>query len=84
MDTKKLFSAIDNLRQIPSALERVNAMLIKLSTSVPMKADKLGMKKEKKKTQKGAKHKQGRVFLGRQILPVTPAAYRRMHMGVKK
>jgi hypothetical protein len=37
----------------------------------------------KNKTQKGAKHKKGVHFLGRQILPITPAQYRHRHFGDK-
>lgn len=36
------------------------------------------------KTKRGATHEQNRVFLARQILPKTPAQYRRQHLGRTK
>ena len=36
------------------------------------------------KTRKGAKHKHNKTFLSRQIMSVTPAQYRRLHLGCIK
>ena len=38
----------------------------------------------RKKSQKGAVHKHNPTFKSRQILPMTPAQYRHMHMGSLK
>lgn len=35
-------------------------------------------------TRRGATHKHGKVFLGRQILPMNPAQYRHYHFGKQK
>lgn len=35
------------------------------------------------KSRRGAHHKQGRVFLGRQIMPMTPAQYRHSHAALR-
>ena len=39
------------------------------------------IRKKSGKTRRGATHKQGKVFLGRQLLAMTPAYYRRSHRG---
>jgi hypothetical protein len=60
------------------ALRGVNEMPLRLASAMPKKS--LGPV-EKKKTKRGATHKQGKVFLGRQLLAMTPAYYRRTHRG---
>lgn len=36
------------------------------------------------KTRKGAHHKHNKTFLSRQVMPMTPAQYRRQHLGATK
>lgn len=43
--------------------------------------NKQTIRKKSGKTRRGATHKQGKVFLGRKILVMTPADYRRTHRG---
>lgn len=43
--------------------------------------NKQTIRKKSGKTRRGATHKQGKVFLGRKILAMTPADYRRTHRG---
>lgn len=75
---KTFMDATSGLRQIGTALAVMQAM------DIPMKADKPGIQKEKKKTQKGAVHTVGSVFLGRKILKFTHAEYRQKHVGAVK
>lgn len=83
MDFNKMFrDPVNALRNLGSSLHGIKVDRFH-PTVVPKKADKPGMKKEKKKTQKGAVHIQGRSFkptLG--ALP--PSAYRSLHLGRKK
>lgn len=51
-------------------------------TTIP-KAKNNGRKKSGK-TRRGATHEHGKVFLGRRILAMTPAYYRRTHRGNPK
>lgn len=70
------------VQEAMKGMKGINETLARLSMSIPKKADKPGDRKGKKKTQKGAIHKHGSVFLGRRISKLTPAQYRRKHAGV--
>lgn len=75
----RVMNAAANMRGLLSALNR-----IAVGSGVEKKADKPARKKEKKKTQPGAKHVVNPVFLGRRVLAMSPAVYRRMHRGAVK
>lgn len=72
---KTFMDALTGLRNLSNAIGTLD---------IPMKADKPGTLKQKKKTQKGAKHVVNPVFLGRNVLKVTHAKYRSTHRGATK
>lgn len=83
MDTNKFQKAIDGIRGMATAFEKLGKAMAKATAgAVPMKADKPGEKKERKKTQKGATHVVNPVFRARKISRLTPAQYRAKHAGV--
>lgn len=81
MNTNSKFQdAINSMRNLGSAFEQLTEKLKEVST-VPMMADKPGVLREKKKTKKGAKHISNPSFRPRHIMVISPADYRRRHMG---
>ena len=69
-------------QRINDAISGMRGALAPMGNLVPMKADKPGEKKEKKKTKKGAVHTVGLKFRVRKLASVKPAQYRRLHLGV--
>lgn len=78
MDTKRMMDVAQ--AQMRGMLDALNK--IAMNSGVAKKADKSGTRKATKKTQPGAIHKHGKVFLARRISPLTPAQYRNQHMGL--
>ena len=76
IDFRKFHTSLQALTEAFSRMGRT------IGDQAKMMTESNKHKSKRQMTKRGAVHKVNPTFLSRQIMPVTPAQYRRAHMGV--